>query len=93
MLPECRPPNGGVADMNAVELFVRAAMDRESDGWDVAEAFDNALWAFLANKDDEDPDVFLAYFAARQAIRDNIVKGVKNEPDYGGDYTFPGRVN
>ena len=26
--------NGGVADMNAVALFVAAAMDRESDGWD-----------------------------------------------------------
>jgi len=61
--------------------------------WDVAEAFDNALWAFLANKDDEDPDVFLAYFAARRTIERSIVEGVRNEPDYGGDYTFPGRVN
>ncbi len=30
MLLECRPPNCGVADMNALASFVAAAMARES---------------------------------------------------------------
>ncbi len=34
-----------------------------------------------------------SYFAARRTIERSIVEGVRNEPDYGGDYTFPGRVN
>jgi hypothetical protein len=49
------------------------------------------LWALLTNKEEE-PDVFLAYFTARRAIESYIKEGEFNDPDWGGDYTFPGHV-